>query len=202
MDSAEQRLLERCLAQEPGALEELVEYVEAPLANFLDRFLGDPHLAEDLFQEAVIRMMRALPRFRPLASLRTWVLTIARNLCLDYLKHRKVERSSSLESAMSSGEGRVVSFREILEAKELRPEEIAEKRERESLARELLTGVPPKQREALILRYFEGLPYQQIAEVTGVPVGTAKYRVHEAIVYLARAMRAREDNRAEERGSA
>ena len=81
----EDDLLRKCARGDSAAYRELVERLEKPLVNFILRFVGERHVAEDLFQETFVRVVKTLGSFRPEASLSTWIFTIARNLSLDWL---------------------------------------------------------------------------------------------------------------------
>ena len=105
--SAEDDLLRRCAADDAEAYRELVARLEKPLVNFLLRYVGERHVAEDLFQETFVRVVRGLSSFRPDAALSTWIYTIARNLALDHLKAKRRHRETPLDAAATeSGDGR------------------------------------------------------------------------------------------------
>jgi RNA polymerase sigma-70 factor (ECF subfamily) len=178
----EDDLLRRCARGESAAYRELVERVEKPLINFLLRYVGERHVAEDLFQETFVRVVRSIGEFRPDASLSTWIYTIARNLALDHLKSRRRHRETPLDAAASEDGGRVIYFRDVLRAGEgLEPGARAESTEDERRVSEALGKLSPAKREALILRVYAGLSYADVARVVDAPVGTVKFRIHEAV---------------------
>jgi RNA polymerase sigma-70 factor (ECF subfamily) len=183
--SQEHKLLKRLLQGDEAAYVELVDRYEKPLINFIVRYVGNRAVAEDLFQETCYRMMRSLDAYRPQAGFGTWLFTIARNLSLDYLKGVRRHREVSLD-APQPAEGREVSFRDALPAGGPPAEEALERREGMERVGVALHRLPPKLREALLLRVYHELPYRDIARITRAPVGTAKYRVHEAVHALAR----------------
>lgn len=184
--SLEETLLRRCARGEENAFRELVERLEKPLINFLYRFVGERHAAEDLFQETFVRVIRGLPGFRPEASLDTWIYTIARNLALDHLKARRRHREVPLDRPMAGEGGRVLRFQEAIRSERPGPDGTAEEAEAERLVSRALARLRPAKREALTLRVFAGLSYAEIARLAGAPVGTIKFRVHEALKDLAR----------------
>src|SRR5438445_671924 len=104
-------LVGRCARGDAAAFREMVGRLEKPLMNFLVRFVGNRHVAEDLFQETFVRVVRALKKFRPDASVSTWVFTIARNLALDYIKARRRHREVGLDSLASEERGKVIYFK-------------------------------------------------------------------------------------------
>lgn len=184
--SAEDDLLRRCAAGDPAAYRELVGRLEKPLVNFLLRYVGERHVAEDLFQETFVRVVRGLASFRPDAALSTWIYTIARNLALDHLKSKRRHRETPLDAASSESGGKVIPFREVLRAAGAPPAERAEAEEDERRVAEALGKLSPAKREALVLRVYAGLPYADVARVVGSPVGTVKFRIHEALNDLAK----------------
>ncbi len=183
-------LLRRCARGEAAAFEELVGRLEKPLVNFLLRFVGDRTTAEDLFQETFVRVVRALREFRPEASLSTWIYTIARNLALDHLKSKRRHRETPLDAASSGEGGRVIYFKDVLRSGAAEPGERAGGAEEERRVAAALGGLGPAKREALVLRVYAGLPYAEIAKIVKAPVGTVKFRIHEAIRDLAEALAA------------
>ncbi|MHC4780744.1 MAG: RNA polymerase sigma factor [Planctomycetota bacterium] len=163
------------------ALSTLVTRYEKPLINFLFRMIGNLDEAEDLFQETLLRVLRAAKKYEPRAAFSTWLYTIARNLCLDRLKKMKGLSTVPLEGK-GDEEG---SLREILEASTPDPGDTASKNELARVARGALRELPPKKREVLVLRIFQGLPYEEIAKIVNAPLGTVKYRIHDAVKSLA-----------------
>jgi RNA polymerase sigma-70 factor (ECF subfamily) len=184
----EEDLLRRCAAGDPAAYRELVERLEKPLVNFILRFVGERHVAEDLFQETFVRVVRSLGSYRPTASLSTWIHTIARNLCLDHLKARRRHREVELDGRASGDEGRVISFKDAIRSGLAGPGERAEANDDARAVSAAIRGLSPAKREALVLRVYSGLSYAEIAQVQGCPVGTVKFRVHEAVQDLAGAL--------------
>jgi RNA polymerase sigma-70 factor (ECF subfamily) len=184
--SAEDDLLRRCADGDAAAYRELVGRLEKPLVNFLLRYVGERHVAEDLFQETFVRVVRGLASFRPDAALSTWIYTIARNLALDHLKARRRHRETPLDAASTESGGKVIPFSDVLRAATVPPAERAEAVEDERRVAEALGKLSPAKREALVLRVYAGLPYADVARVVGSPVGTVKFRIHEALNDLAK----------------
>lgn len=180
-DSLDRDLVRRCARGEESAFRELVERVEKPLIHFILRYVGERHIAEDVFQETFVRVLRNIADFRPDASLNTWIFTIARNLCLDLLKMRRRHREVSLDAPQGVEEGKVVDFRDMLRDLEEGPEARAQGREEEMQVQRALQKLTPAKREAVILRVFVGMSYPEVAGVVGSPTGTIKFRVHEAM---------------------
>jgi RNA polymerase sigma-70 factor (ECF subfamily) len=189
----EEDLLRNCARGDAAAYRELVERVEKPLVNFILRFVGERHVAEDLFQETFVRVVKTLGDFRPEASLSTWIFTIARNLSLDWLKAKRRHREMALDAATSEEKGRVIYFKDVLRSGAAAPAERAEATEEELRVTAALARLSPIKREALVLRVYAGLQYSEIARIQGAPVGTVKFRIHEALKDLSKLMGAEDD---------
>ena len=184
----EEDLLQRCARGDAAAYRQLVERVEKPLVNFILRFVGERHVAEDLFQETFVRVIRSLGEFRPQASVSTWIFTIARNLSLDWLKAKRRHRETALDAASSEEKGRIIYFKDVLHSAAAPPSDRAEAGEDEERVTAALSRLSPIKREALVLRVYAGLQYSEIARIQGAPVGTVKFRIHEALKDLTRIM--------------
>lgn len=174
------------------ALSELVVRYEVRLLAFIRRMIHDAVEAEDLFQETFVRVMRAAHRYEPKASFSTWIFTIARNLCIDRIKKKKGLPTIPLDAIQAQSPGAPTpvmrSRRPEPPGQEADPLDAAETAEQVELLRAAIDQLPDPKREALVLRIQSGLPYAEIAELTGSPVGTVKYRVHEAIRLVAEAL--------------
>lgn len=160
----ELRHLRRFQGGEERAFHELLRPHLSPLLALARRRTGDPHWAEDLVQETLVRAYSTLKSFRGEASLRTWLFRILLRLASEPRRWRRQERASSL---------RDVEVPDVLEL----PEDGALARElRERLA-EAMERLQPRQRCALHLRAVEGLDYASIAEVLECSSGAARMLV-------------------------
>ena len=167
---------------EAGAFELLVSRHKRGLYNFLLRSVHDRSRSEEMLQEVFLRVIRAKDRYQRTARFTTWIYTIARNLALDHLKSRRRHRETPLDAAASEEGGRVIYFRDVLRAGEgTEPGARAESSEDERRVSEALGKLSPAKREALILRVYAGLSYADVARVVDAPVGTVKFRIHEAV---------------------
>ena len=196
----DEELLRKCARGDAAAYRELVERLEKPLINFILRFVGEPHVAEDLFQETFVRVVKTLGDFRPEASLSTWIHTIARNLSLDWLKAKRRHRETALDAVTSEERGRVIYFKDMLRAGSESPDRRAELTEDERRVTAALGALSPIKREALVLRMYAGLQYSEIARIQNAPVGTVKFRIHEAIRDLAGLLGAEDDRTSQAQG--
>jgi RNA polymerase sigma-70 factor, ECF subfamily len=170
-------LIERFLAGEEAAFECLVERYYQRIDRLAQHVVGHPMTAEDITQEVFLRAYRALPRFRGEASLYSWLYRIAINLCLNYLR-RQAHRVSMVEEPEEAA----------LPA--LDPSSLLESQERQRLVHKAMDALPSRYRVALILRDLEGLSYQEIAAILGIPLGTVKSRLNFGKRLLREALRA------------
>lgn len=158
-----------------------------PLERYVLRFVRDRHAAEDLVQETFLRAFRSLGRYRGRASLKTWIFSIARNLCLDHLRAAGRSRLRLVESAEPFEDGRAVPG-------SLRPDpgrriDLDDCRVRFSRA---LARLSPKARELLILRMYLGLGYREIARRCRMAPAGVGTRIARALEGLTRGLELRE----------
>jgi RNA polymerase sigma-70 factor, ECF subfamily len=165
---ADEVLVERTLAGELGAFEELVERHRAVVYRVAARIVGDDD-AEDVAQDAFLRAFHRLSRFRGESPFRAWLLRIAHNAALDALARRRAVSTDEPDD-----EAQPVGGAGSTPAEEL---EVTERRQR--LA-EKIRLIQPAHRAVLVLRDLEGLTYEEIAQVTGSPLGSVKGRLHRA----------------------
>jgi len=136
--------------------------------------VGDPALAEDIAQEAFLRVWKHASVFdRRRGSVATWVLTITRNLAVDFLRLR---RAVSTDPADDLWAGLVAPVHA--------PDELAELAEARSRVSTALAAIPPEQSRALVLSAVLGYSASEISRLEGIPLGTAKTRVRRGLMKL------------------
>jgi RNA polymerase sigma factor (sigma-70 family) len=169
-----------------GAFEELVRGHERLLYGLALRVVGDARDAEEVAQDAFERAYHALAGYPPervaAMRLRPWLARIALNLARNRLR-RRTPPTRPLEP----GDG------ELPAPAGAEPAALAERREDREVWAELLAGLPLRYREAVVLRHVEDLPYAEVAEVLGQPVGTVKTHVHRGVRLLRAALEARKE---------
>jgi RNA polymerase sigma-70 factor (ECF subfamily) len=168
------------LAYQAGDEEAFVEIFRryrTRLYNYLLRHLGDRAAAQDLLQEVFLKIHRHRKSYRPLGSLSAWIFTIATNTL------RNAAVSAARGPAAEARELEGIAPRASLGAKS--PEEEYAERELGERVRRAVQSLPPSQREVILLAKYEGFKFEEIAEILGVPVATAKVRAHRAIKSLA-----------------
>ena len=186
-NATDEQLLERFNFQEDShALEVLIQRYEAPLFNYLFRYLGNREAAEDVFQASFLQVYSKSDQFDPSKKFKPWLYTVATNQAIDYQRrnHRKTTISLDVsyggEDDESSG-----SLQEILESAEKDPSFSMDSAEQAQLVRDAVNELPDILRETVNLVYFEDLKYKDAADILGVPVGTVKSRLHAAMKKLA-----------------
>jgi RNA polymerase sigma-70 factor, ECF subfamily len=162
-------LLARLRARDARAFEELVTTYQHRVFAVALRMLSNRAEAEEIAQETFLRAHRALADFRGEARLGTWLYAIASRLCLNRLASgpRRHERSDDIALAQAPAEGRDAVG--ALERDEL-----------EAALHEAITALPEERRIVVVLRDLEGLSYEEIGEVLGVPLNTVRTRLHRA----------------------
>jgi RNA polymerase sigma factor (sigma-70 family) len=172
-----------------GAFEGLVRGHERLLYGLALRVVGDARDAEEVAQDAFERAYLALAGYPPervaAMRLRPWLARIALNLARNRLR-RRTPPTRPLED----GDGEPLP---LAAPPGEEPAAAAERREDRELWAELLAGLPARYREAVVLRHVEDLPYAEVAEVLGQPVGTVKTHVHRGVRLLRVALEAREE---------
>lgn len=163
-DDADRALLARLRRRDEQAFRELVARHQAVVRAYAAGILGDPHEAEDAAQEAFLRAHRRLGAFRGDAPLRTWLLRICRNHCLDRLRARPSVTMVALDDEIPAGGADTTAAG------------VARTIDRERLVR-AIGGLPDALQQAVVLRELRGLPYEEVAGILGVPVGTVRSRL-------------------------
>jgi len=179
---ADQPIIERCLAGEEAAWEELVRIHTRRVYAICYRFTGSDHKAQDLTQEVFLRVFRSLKNFRAgEGSFSVWLGRLARNLLIDDYRKNKLDRASdSLEDRLPTIE---------TTASATRADGMLAGREASEMLQAALQKLSPELRETVILRDLEELDYREIAQVLEIPEGTVKSRLNRGRADLARILR-------------
>jgi RNA polymerase sigma-70 factor, ECF subfamily len=179
---ADNPIIERCLAGEESAWEELVRVHTRRVYAICFRFTGSDHKAQDLTQEVFLRVFRSLKNFRAgEGSFSVWLGRLARNLLIDDYRKNKLDRASdSLEDRLP-----------VIEttASATRTDGMLAGREASEMLQAALQKLSPELRETVILRDLEELDYREIAQVLEIPEGTVKSRLNRGRADLARILR-------------
>ena len=172
------RLVERARKGDGAAFAEIVSRHGGTIYSVCYRLAGEPAAAEDLAQEAFLRLYRTLDKFRPDAELRPWLYRLTANVCLDALRRREAATTPLDVLAEAGAEPSV-------ERPDEQPEVALLRREERLDVQRALLQLPADYRAALVLRYLEDLSYREIADALGVPVSTVETRIFRAKRMLA-----------------
>jgi RNA polymerase sigma-70 factor (ECF subfamily) len=170
--------------RDPDLLDRLIEQYQHRLLRYLISLAGERQTAEDLFQETWLRVLEHGRQYNGRTKFVTWLLTIARNLAIDHFRRKK---PASLEGLMESEE----HPREFPSAEPSAYEVVLRGEESDRLLA-AMNRLPAEQREAIALRFQEGMSLEEIAQVTHAPLSTVKSRLYrglEALCPMAAALR-------------
>ena len=177
------KLLRQLRAGDERAFRALVEQHQRLIYSVCFRILNDSAEAEELTQETFIRAFQAIPTFEDRAKLSTWMCKIAVNLCynrVQYLKRRGVQTKRSIETFVGDAWETQVEGQAPLMGHIQSPEEALTTSETEALLTRALSMLSESLRSLVVLRDVEGMSYQEICEITDLPIGTVKSRLHRA----------------------
>ena len=171
-------LVSACLSGDTRAFEVMMERYQGRLLSFVSRTIGDRDRAEDLVQEVFIRVYRHLGRFDRSKKFSTWIYTIASNLAKNELRNRARSPLVLFQAirAKFEDEDRPLQF----EDEGSRPDDLFRKRHLREQVEAAVQRLPVHHREVFVLRELEGKSYEEIAEITGVHLGTVKSRLNRA----------------------
>lgn len=165
---SDKELMELIQAGDDKAFEVLVERFQDRLLNFVGRIVTDRETAEELIQETFMRIFNQKNSYTPEYAVSTWIYTIALNLARSELRKRKLRRFLSLDFIKEEADV------ELADKINLKAESLA------PIVQRAIEKLPDDYRTAFVLCDIQRLPYQQIAEVMRVPVGTVKSRINRA----------------------
>ena len=167
--AAERDLVAAARAGDERAFEALVVKYQDRIFRFIQRMVGAADVVEDLAQEVFIRAYRSIGEFKGDSSLYTWLYKIALNLCRNHYRTKgRRPQTEELDEADGS---------DSFEAAGRTPEQEVFRREFWEQLRGALDELPPEQREAVVFCDLEGMSYEEMAEVMGVPIGTVRSRI-------------------------
>ena len=154
------------------AYEILVQRYKNPLMNYIYRFLGDYEACADIVQETMIKVYKNKDSYKSIAKFSTWIFTIAGNLARTEYQRRKRRNVFSINSYGDDGE----TF--DIPDDSARPDVITDSGIKDAIIQKALLMVSDSYREMVILRDIQDMSYEEIADVTGITVGTVKSRIN------------------------
>ena len=159
------------------AYNELMQLYRDPIYFMLYEKVQDQELAKDLTIEALGKAFKKLHLYVPDFTFSTWLFTIARNNCIDYLRKNKLS-TISIDKMMIDDEGRKSSF--DIESSDPNPEKLMINKQRIKILRQIVDQLKPKYRELVKLRYFKEMTYEEISDLLSIPLGTVKAQLHRS----------------------
>ncbi|MFO7768171.1 MAG: sigma-70 family RNA polymerase sigma factor [bacterium] len=169
-------LIDRAESGDQDAYTELVRLYEPQVFAVCMKMVRDPETARDLAQDTFVKAFRALHTFDRDYTFSTWLYKIARNTCIDHFRRSKLE-TYSLDAPVKTRDGEME--REVESPIET-PERFLLRKEQGRLIDDAIQGLPDKYREVINLRHTQDLPYDEIANILDVPLGTVKARLFRA----------------------
>ncbi|MFS0724364.1 RNA polymerase sigma factor SigW [Paenibacillus sp. 1P07SE] len=180
MKSLEARLARMAIKGDQQAFAELVGLYQDKLYHMAYRMLNNRQEAEDVVQEAFLRVYNNLERYDENMKFSTWIYRIATNLCIDRLRKRKP--SYSLDAESSEFEG--LDGYSMIPSDHRTPESETLLSETQQIIHQAMATLPPKYKTVMVLRYLQELSLQEIGDALGMPVTTVKTRVHRGREFL------------------
>lgn len=181
-------LAQQTLAGDEEAFAQLVQRYNNTLFNFVCRFLNDYDAASDILQQVFTQLYISLPKLRTGEPLKAWLFQVARNRCLDELRRKRVMHFSELQTA---GEDDELSPLAIIPDTSPLPEEVAERHDLQDILQHAISGLPPKFRAVVLLRYTSQLSFSEIGQALQMPEATAKTYFQRAKPFLRTALKER-----------
>ena len=182
---SDEDLLSRFCRGQTDAFGVLVRRYERELYGYLRRYLGDGSLAEDVFQNTFLQLYLKIGQYEPGRPVRPWLYTIATHQAIDALRRNARHQILSLDQKREDGsDGELRNLLDTLESRGPAPMENVSAEERKEKVRASVDRLPDFLRDVVILAYYQGLKYREIADILDIPVGTVKSRLHAALSKL------------------
>lgn len=183
---SDEDLLSRFRGGQRDAFAVLVRRYEGELYGYLRRYLGDSDLAEDVFQNTFMQVFSKIAQYEAGRPARPWLYAIATNQAIDALRRQGKHQAVSLDQgrADGSGTGQLAQLVGLLESRNPGPLDAAAGEERRQIVRNAVERLPDFLKQVVLLAYYQGLKYRDIADILAIPVGTVKSRLHTALLRL------------------
>jgi len=163
-----------------SALDLLIIRYKGPLYAYLIRLSRDRDAADDLLQEVFIRVIKKLSGYGEQEKFSAWLFTVAHHAAMDHFRSGSRRREDSLDAA---GEDRL-PLSDTLASPEPGPDGILEGVERSGAIQAVFDRLSSEQREVFLMRHYSGLPFKEIADILGVPIGTVLARMSRAMAKM------------------
>lgn len=167
-------LIVNAVAGRADGFEELVRRYQRPITSYVYRMLGNHESALDVTQEVFIKVYNSLHKYSSEYKFSTWLYRIAHNAAIDHMRRNSIT-AMSIESENADG-----TFQLQIESRRPSPEQDHERNEWRNEIDAVVKCLPPSYRDLILLRHSRDLSYDEIAQITGLPLGTVKNRLFRA----------------------
>ena len=167
-----------------AAFRELVRRYECPVFSLVFRMVRDTATAEDLAQDAFIKVLNHIDKYRPEFKFSSWLFKIANNVAIDHLRRKQLDTVSVSGSPHASSQSEVDATSFDIASDDVSPLEALEARELGSSIEKAIGKLRPDYRSCIMLRHVEGRSYEEIAATLDLPLGTVKTYIHRARIEL------------------
>ncbi len=178
--ATDQEVVKRARKGEEAAHRELLRRYQRPVFSLIYRMVRDRELSEDLSQETFVKVIKALDRYRPEYKFSSWVFKIANNAAIDHLRRKELDTLSLEGGPDATTPDRVEATALQLGDHAESPLEEMEARELGATIEKAIGGLREEYQSCIILRHVEGRPYDEIADLLDLPLGTVKTYIHRA----------------------
>jgi len=184
-DCSDEELLSLFRQGTSEAFGALVRRYEGELYGYLRRYLGDRDLADDVFQNTFVQLYTKIQQYEPGRPVRPWLYAIATNQAIDALRRQNRHQTIRLHVDTDDGtDSDLPHLLTLLESRGPGPLEQLQGEERRLMIRATVEKLPDFLKQVVILAYYQGLKYKDIAAIMDIPVGTVKSRLHTALCRL------------------
>jgi RNA polymerase sigma-70 factor (ECF subfamily) len=170
-------LIEQCLKGQQSSFSELIDKYKNLVFNLAYRMTNNLDDAEDISQEVFIRVYKSLYNFNPNYKFSTWLYQVTLNFCRDRFKKGKIP-SVSLDAPLNKDDQK--NFSSLIPNNENNPEEIFIEVEQSNFINALISSLPPKYREVIVLRHLRDLSYDEMSKILNISLGSIKTRLFRA----------------------
>jgi RNA polymerase sigma-70 factor (ECF subfamily) len=187
--ATDQVVIEHARRGQDAAFRELLRRYQRPVFSLIYRMVRDRELAEDLAQETFVKVLNALDRYRPEYKFSSWIFKIANNAAIDHLRRKELDTLSLEGGPDATTPDRLGATTLQVGDRAESPLEELEARELGSAIERAIGKLRPEYRACILLREVDGRPYDEIAEILGLPLGTVKTYIHRARTELKEMLR-------------